>query len=225
MTDVVKDTKDRAAQADNVTRAADRKVSAEETLKQIEEITKKSVARPRGPAAQEGNDNHPVPPEERTTANAPAAVAQLDSAAGAIAAARTAVTAQLDSDKRLTSDPRYERDQKIFEMGKQGKLGLVPPSDAEKAAMAVRSGLDPAIIDKVPSTPHEQVAQDMPRLQQAEEKSKELAPTVAPGEQETEPQNNFTKMKDEGKNTGDRVPKDEEARKFDTGSDNPDVIK
>lgn len=205
--------------------ADETRASAEETLKQIDELTKKSEAPQRGPAAT-ATDYHSVPAHERTTAQqAPASTSQLDSAALALGAARAAVTTQLQSDARLMSDPRYERDQKIYEMGKQGKLGMVPPSEAEKAAQAARVGLPPEVVEKIPSTPSEQVSDDMKRLQEAEKRSKELNPTITAGEQDGEKKNNFTAAKDAGANTGDRAPKDNEARAFDTGSGRDDVIK
>ena len=202
----------------------DVRASAQETLEHAQKLIESSVAKTRGPAAT-ASDYHPIPAAERTgPSTAPAATAQLDQALGAIGTARTAMTTQLTSDARIASDPRYERDQKVFALGQQGKLGAVPPSDAEKVAMASRAGIDPEAAKLTPSTPAEQVEQDMPRLEAAE-KSTPLSPVISAGEQEGEPKNNFTKAKEEGKNTGDRAPKDQEARTFDTGSGNESVIK
>jgi len=218
---VAQDTKARADQAPN----AGEKVSAEDTLKHLDELAKSAQAPARGPSAST-TQNHPTPPDQRSPAtNAPAATSQLDSAAGAVQAARTAVTTQLISDKRLMSDPRYERDQRIYALGQQGKLGYVPPSDAEKAAMAARAGLPAEVVEKIPSTPSEQVSDDMKRLDHAEQRAQEMNPTIVAGEQDGAPQNNFTKAKDAGANTGDRAPKDNEAKTFDTGDRNKDIIK
>lgn len=202
----------------------DVRASAEETLKHAQKLIETGVAKTRGPAAT-ASDYHPIPAAERTgPATAPAATAQLDQALGAIGAARTAMTAQLTSDARIASDPRYERDQKVFALGQQGKLGAVPPSEAEKVAMAARTGIDPEAAKLAPSTSAEQVAQDMPRLAAAE-KTGPLDAVIKAGEQEGEPKNNFTAAKEAGKNTGDRAPKDQETQKFDTGSGNESVIK
>lgn len=202
----------------------DARASAEDTLKHAQKLIETGVAKTRGPAAT-ASDYHPIPAAERTgPSTAPAATAQLDQALGAIGAARTAMTAQLVSDAKIASDPRYERDQKVFALGQQGKLSAVPPSDAEKVAMAARAGIDPEAAKLTPSTPAEQVQQDMPRLEAAE-KSTPLSPVISAGEQEGAPKNNFTVAKEEGKNTGDRVPKDQETRSFDTGSGNESVIK
>lgn len=206
------DTKDRVA------KQGDKPVTHENVLEQLNELAQKSQS----PLRTEGNWNNPVPAAERTAANtSPAATGQLSSAAGAIQAARTALQLQVDSDKRLMSDPRYERDQRIYELGQAGKLGKVPPTEAEKAAAAMRSGLDPKVIEMIPSTPEEQVADDMKRLDQAEK----LSAPVKPGETDGQPQNNFDKAKKAGVNTGDRTPKDNEAKNFDTGKDNPNVLK
>lgn len=159
----------------------DHRVRAEEAVKAIEEVEKKYAAETYGPsderAKQPGNLN-PIPPHERTLARGPQATAPIDAAAGHLSAARTAITQQYESEARLKSDPRHERDQKIYELGQQGKLGFVPPSEAEVAAQAAKSGLPPEVADRLPKTPQEQAEQDMVRLNKAEEISKEINPTI-----------------------------------------------
>lgn len=124
-------------------------------------------------AKQPGNLN-PIPPHERSasqTGSATTTPAQI--AAGHLAAATTAIETHQRTEQLLNSDPRRERDQKVYELGQTGKLGLVPPSEAEVKAMAERSGLSEEVADALPGSVEEQVADDMNRLHQAEERAQE----------------------------------------------------
>lgn len=138
-----------------------------EQLKKIEADlnvpTKESSA---ARSQKDGNDNE-TPPHERSIANqlGTAADSLAVTAAGGIAAARANLEASATSEARLKSDPRYERDLKVLELAKQGKLGLVPPSESELLA---RSGDNVAAVEAIPHTPQEQVADDMRRLEAAE---------------------------------------------------------
>lgn len=159
--------------------------------------------------AQETGNPHPVAPEDRLPTRGPAILAAAATAAGALGQARDAITLQLESDARLTSDPRYERDQKVFELGQTGKLGLVAPTEAEKAAQVERAGVSAEVAALVPSTPEEQVADDMRRLGEAEERgatgttAAQVRETEVPaGEQDLAEKNNGTKAFNEGR-TGD----------------------
>jgi hypothetical protein len=166
----------------------DARVSAEETVKQLDKLheqiaqpTKESSAKR---SANPGNLNK-TPPEERGPGfigDQPLAAA--NAAAAHISAARDQFTNQVQADARLLSDPRYERDQKVFELGQTGKLGLVPPAEAELAASAERAGLSPEVAEKVPQTPQEQVDEDMPRLEQAEKTAAQMTPGLPTGEQD-----------------------------------------
>lgn len=158
------------------------------TSEMIEESLKpreSSAARSQRP----GNEFH-IPPHERTisdldrTTSLGATAAHM--LAGAVSQAQSDATAQA----RLESDPRYERDLKVLELGKRGKLGAVPPTDAEVAANAERTGLSADVAEKIPTTAEEQVAQDMPRLEAAERAITNV-PTTAPIEagENPEPKN------------------------------------
>lgn len=143
-------------------------------------------------AKQSGNLN-PVPPHERKASQGPMQTAAADLAAGHLAAAETAILTQAESQARIESDPRHERDQKVFELARTGKLAGIAPSPAEAAAIAARSGMPQEVADLIPKTPEEQVAQDMPRLEEAERRAnqplaaaadatrKEETGTVEPG--------------------------------------------
>lgn len=149
----------------------DPRLSASKTVEKLDEIVKQFEGEVYGSsmerAKQTGNLN-PVAPHERSIQRGPMVLQAAATAAGAIGAARDALTTQLEADARLTSDPRYERDQKVYELGQQGKLGMVPPTQAEQAAAAARAGLPPEIAELTPKTAEEQVAEDMPRLAAAE---------------------------------------------------------
>jgi hypothetical protein len=144
---------------------------ADETLKQLDdirlknkpELLKSSAERAKSP----GNQNK-TKPEDRKPGLGEAQSAPASIAASHIAAARSAIEAQATSEAALKSDPRYERDQKVLEMGRAGKLGLVPPSDMELAA----AGAPQSEIDAAPKDAKEQVADDMQRLKEAEDRAK-----------------------------------------------------
>jgi hypothetical protein len=195
----------------------DAQEAAKRTVEKLNQITNDlNPGEARGPAGK--RENNPTPPEDRVAGPGPASTAALDAAAGAVAAAGANLQAQATADARLKSDPRYERDQKVYELGQAGKLGYVPPSPAAVAA----SGVKPEVLEELPKTPEEQVAQDMPRLEQAERKAAETsgASTVQPGEQDGAPQNNLTKAVAAGANTGQRAPEEK-----DKSGANKDVIK
>ena len=162
--------KSRAAQGEPGTKqpahkeAADRAQSVVDDLKKVAE---KNNVETRGPSAG-GVQNHPVPPHERTTS--PITGGGLQAAAGAVAAAQAHIESELIAEARRTSDPRWELDQKKFEMGQRRELALVPPAPEELAAQ----GVNPEVVDELPKSPQEQVDRDMPRLKQAEETAKQV---------------------------------------------------
>ncbi len=182
----------------------DPRVSAEKTVEQINNIQKQFQAEQipsSAERAKKSGNYHPVPPEERSPARGPQTLAAADTAAGALGAARDAITSQLVADARIASDPRYERDQKVYELGATGKLGKIAPSEAEVAAALEKTGLSQEVADKIPKNAEEQVAQDMPRLEAAE-----VAPTtIPPGVQELSDKNNGLTAQQEGKTGEDAV--------------------
>lgn len=186
----------------------DNLVSAKETLARLDEVGKQFEGETYDSSlnrAQKPGNVNKTPPHERTPSRGPALNAPLATAAGAIGAARAAITAEMDAQARIESDPRHERDQRVYEMGQRGVLPLVPPSEAEQAALAARSGMPAEVIDKMPKTPEEQVAEDTARLDQAEDRSAQLhSSTVPPGQQEMADQNNGKTAQDEGK-TGEQA--------------------
>lgn len=194
--------KSRAAQGEPGTKQpthASATVSAEDTVRELETIQKKFGAPTRGPSAGE-TQNHPVPPAERSAGPAPADLNAAASAAAAIGTARAQIENQLVTEARLASDPRRERDQKVYEMGQRGELAFVPPAPEEVAAQAARSGLEPEVIEELPQTPSEQAARDEVRLEQGEQAAKNAKEglilgmeradhgQVKPGEQEADAQ-------------------------------------
>lgn len=184
----------------------DPRLSASKTVEKLNEITKDFEADTYESSlnrAQKSGNLNKVAPEDRTIPRGPQVLAAAATAAGALGAARDAITTQLTSDARLTSDPRYERDQKVYELGQQGKLGLVPPTEAEVATSIARAGGDPEIAKLIPKTPEEQVAQDMPRLEQAASTPASVSSTlVQAGDQDLAEKNNGKTAQDEGR-TGD----------------------
>lgn len=153
-------------------------------------------------AGKPGNLN-PIAPEDRKPSPGPMQTAPADIAASHIAAATSAINVQDMAKQRIESDPRHERDQKVYELGKMGALSNVPPSDAEVAATAARSGLPESVTDKIPKNAKEQVAQDTPRLEEAERiTEKQRSGVVEPGEQDGAPKNNMDAMRDEDKQFG-----------------------
>jgi hypothetical protein len=155
----------------------------EQTLDALRDMQDNMQVETYGPsgdrAKQPGNLNE-TPPHERLPASGPAITSAAQIAAGHIAAATTAIELQETSDRLLKSDPRYERDQKVFEMGQRGKLGLVPPSEAEQAVMAQRAGISADAADKIPTNAEEQVEEDMQRLNVAEEREQSGVTGTAP---------------------------------------------
>lgn len=192
---------------------------AERTIQALDELRTDLGVETMGPskerAKQPGNP-HPIAPQDRLPAAGPAQTAAADIAAGHISAAQTAIETQLTSEARIKSDPRHERDQKVYELGQTGKLGLVPPTEAEVAATAQRAGLTPEVADKIPKTAEEQVAEDTKRLSIAEERAQTGATMVGSGvmqpsrespiragEQENNtPANNLERMVAAGKQIG-----------------------
>lgn len=159
----------------------------EEGVSRITEVTKTFESEAKKPHSERtGADNNPTPPHERNMANAgPAATAALDSVAQSTRNAIESLRNHEESEARIKSDPRWERDQKVFEMGRAGKLGAVPPAEEEIAAMASRAGVPEEVIEAMPKTPEEQAARDMERLRAAEEKTA-TGTTAAPSTGKTE---------------------------------------
>lgn len=189
----------------------DPRLSASKTVEKLNEISKQFEAETYESSfarSQKGGNLNPVAPEDRTTVQrGPQILAGAATAAGAIGAARDALASQLTADARLTSDPRYERDQKVYELGQQGKLGLVPPTEAEQITAAAHAGAPPEAVDKLPTTPEEQVAQDMPRLEEAEKRAASVGTVIPPGQQDMAEKNNGTIQQASGKTGEDAVHK------------------
>jgi hypothetical protein len=197
--------------------------SAERTVEKLREVRSDLGVETYGPSSERaktpGNLN-PTPPEDRKPSPGPMQTAPAAVAAGHLAAAEAQILSQETSDRLIKSDPRHERDQEVFELSRTGKIGLVPPSEADVATLAARSGLPQEVIDKLPKTPEEQVAQDAPRLAEARERAAAQSPTaqasgtegteetknrppvVQVGEQEGAPRNNLQAMVDAGKTPG-----------------------
>ncbi len=181
----------------------DAQEAAKRTVDKLNELTKDlNPGEARGPSGK--RENNPTPIEDRVAGPGPASTAALDAASGAISGARANLEAHESAEARLKSDPRHERDQEVYSMGQAGTLGYVPPSAAELAA----SGVSPEVLKELPKNADEQNTQDMERLNKGKEAAE--AATVQPGEQEGAAQNNFTRAKEEGKNTGERVPNEKE---------------
>jgi hypothetical protein len=187
----------------------DPRLSASKTVEKLNEMAqqfesptyKSSFAR-----SQEEGNLHPVPPEERTRSRGPQVLAAAATAAGAIGAARDALALQLESDARLASDPRYERDQKVYDLGQAGKLPAITPTDAELAARVERAGMNPEIADKLPKTPEQQIAQDMPRLEELERRPAGVGSTlIEAGQQDFADKNNGKTAQEEGRTGDDAV--------------------
>ena len=161
----------------------DPRLSASKTVEKLDEIVKQFEGETYGSSlqrSQETGNLNPVKPEDRTVSRGPQVLAGAATAAGAIGAARDALVTQLESDARITADPRYERDQKVFELGQAGKLALVTPLEGKTA--------------------EEQVAEDMPRLEAAERRPAGVSPTlIQAGETEGDKPNNGLKAEQEGK--------------------------
>jgi hypothetical protein len=160
-------------------------------LNKLAELTKTSDQEFYPPSAErKGKNINPEKPEDREpTFAGMATTGPRDLAAGAVRSAIGMVKAAETIEARLNSDPRRERDQKVFELGRQGKLGLVPPSEAEVAATAERMGYSTEVTDKLPKTPEEQVEEDTKRLEAAEN----ATPGTTPQEVKTEAQKSGSK--------------------------------
>jgi hypothetical protein len=187
----------------------DPRLSASKTVKKLDEIVKQFEAPTYGGSMerhkQPGNLN-PVPPEERTIQRGPLVLQAAATAAGAIGAARDALSTQLEADARLTSDPRYERDQMVYELGQAGKLAGIRPTDAEVEAQVARSGLPPEVADKLPKDAKEQIEQDMPRLEEAQRRPAAVSSTlVQAGQQDSSERNNGLTAEQEGRTGGAAV--------------------
>lgn len=165
---------------------------AEGVLDELKGLQEKHGAETRGPSAGP-TTNNPVPAHERTTA--PVTGGGIAAAAAAIGAARSQIENELIADARLASDPRRERDQKIFEMGQRGELGFVPPSEAELAAAGAKLGTKgEEVIAATPKTGAEQVDQDMPRLKEGERLAAQAKGAQATGEHTTKDSETRTGM-------------------------------
>jgi hypothetical protein len=181
----------------------DPRLSASKTVEKLDEIVKQFESKTYESSLErqkkKGNLN-PVAPEDRTIQRGPLVLQGAATAAGAIGAARDALAGQLEADARLTSDPRYERDQRVYELGQAGKLAGIRPTEAEAAAAVARAGLPPEVAELTPKTAEEQVAQDMPRLDEAERKPAGVSSTlVEAGEQDSSKKNNGLTAQQEGK--------------------------
>jgi hypothetical protein len=182
----------------------DPNLSASKTVEKLNDIVKQFEAPTYGPSdkrAQESGNPHPVAPEDRSIQGGDQVLQAAGTAAAAIGTARDHLTRQLEADARLVSDPRYERDQKVYELGVQGKLDGIAPAPAEAAAQAARAGLPPEVAELTPKTPEEQVAQDMPRLEEVEARpnANVAATQVEPGKQDMADKNNGLQAEREGR--------------------------
>jgi hypothetical protein len=182
----------------------DPSLSASKTVKKLDEIVKQFEAptiESSAKRSQTAGNSHPIPPHERRIQGGDQVLQAAGTAAAAIGTARDQLTRQLEADARLVSDPRYERDQKVYELGVQGKLVGIAPSPAEAAAQAARSGLPPEVAELTPKTPEEQIAQDLPRLEEVENRpNANVASTlVEPGEQDLAKKNNGLEAEREGR--------------------------
>jgi len=156
-----------------------------EAVKQIQKLTTELAGdtAPKLPTSQRYDKNpNSTPPGERSLADTPtsAATSQLTSAALALNAASDAYTLQADSDKRLKSDPRYERDQKIFELGQTGIPIPSTPSTGIEPLKVVVIQQPPASAATFDTTDvNAQVKHDMEVLNKAQQDSR-----IPPGEQD-----------------------------------------
>lgn len=204
----------------------DSRLSASKTVEVVNKMAKQFEAetmKSSDERAKATGNPHPIAPEDRLPTRGPAILAAAGTAAAALGQARDAITLQLESDAQLTSDPRYERDQKVFEMGQRGKLGLVTPSETE---LAVQSGDQAAA--KI--TPEEQVADDMSRLEDAERRDTAGAANVArtqieAGKQDMADKNNGRTAQLEGKTGAEAVARAKEGEASAPAAPKPNVIK
>jgi hypothetical protein len=187
----------------------DPRLSASKTVEKLDEIVKQFEGEVYGSSlerAGQGGNIHPVAPEDRRVQRGPQVLAAAATAAGAIGAARDALVTQLESDARLISDPRYERDQKVYELGQQGKLGNVPLSEAEQIALVARTGNPPEVAEAMPKNVHEQIADDMSRLGVAERTPATVSATaIEAGKQDMADKNNGRTAQQEGRTGAEAV--------------------
>lgn len=155
---------------------------AQQTLNKLSDMRTDlatDTMKPSKERAQESGNPNKTPPHERTPAPGPAQTAAADIAASHLAAAESAIIAHETAEELLNRDPRRERDQKVYEMAVTGKIGLVPPSEAEKAAAAAKAGVPEEVADKIPRTAEEQVEEDMARLAEGEARAAAASPAGA----------------------------------------------
>lgn len=89
-------------------------------------------------AAEEGNP-HPVAPEDRKGPLGPM-VSQVKDRADQLKAILVAnERLHEESEERIKSDPRYERDQELFVAAKTGQLGVAPPPDQRKSVEELKA--------------------------------------------------------------------------------------
>jgi hypothetical protein len=208
----------------------DPRLSASKTVEKLNEIVKDFEAETYEASdkrSQSGGNLNPIPPHERSISRGPQVLAAAATAAGAIGAARDSLTQQLEADARLVSDPRYERDQKVYELGVQGKLAGIAPAPAEAAAQVARTGLPPEIAKLVPKTPEEEVEQDMPRLEEVEERPQAgvAATLIEPGQQEITEKNNIIEAEEQGKTRQEAVDRAKAADSAPTPPNSGNIIK
>lgn len=213
--------KSRAAQGEPGTKQptqASATVSAEETVAELKSLQEKYGAETRGPSAGE-TQNHPVPAAERHAGPSPADTQAAASAASALGSARAQIENQLVTEARLASDPRRERDQRVYEMGQRGELAFVPPSEEEVAAQAARSGLTPEVIEDLPKTPSEQAERDEKRLDEGEAAAADAKAGLILGMEKAD----HGQVKP-GQQDGDEKPRDKQPEDVDTNA-NKHVIR
>lgn len=202
----------RVAQGDPGTKQPahdDPRLSASQTVEKLGQIVKQFEGEVYGSSlerAGKGGNLHPVAPEDRKIQRGPQVLAGAATAAGAIGAARDALTSQLEADARLISDPRYERDQKVYELGQAGKLQNVPPSEAERIAQVAHAGNPPEVAEAMPKDVHEQIRDDMARLGVAESTPASVSATaIEAGKQDMADKNNGGKAQSEGRTGSEAV--------------------
>ena len=156
--------KSRAAQGKPGEKQPPHKVAhdnAQKVVDQLKEVAANSQElKPRPPSASKENGNYHIPAAERTFVP-PAGGGGAQAAAGAVAAAAAHIEDELIAEARIKSDPRWEADQKKFEMGMRGELGYLPPVTQDEK-------------DNPPQTPEEQNARDLPKLEKARQTAEQI---------------------------------------------------
>ena len=114
---------------------------AQETLRELEKIQVKIAAKPKKSSAaksqEKGNANETPPAARGPGTLGDQELALANAAAASVAAASVKLQRQLEADARLSSDPRYERDQEVFELGRAGKLAAATPAPAPATTEAI----------------------------------------------------------------------------------------